>query len=204
MKDPHFLKLLLFINALVPLGLLASDAWNHQLGANPVESALHTTGKMALIFLLLTLAITPARKLTGWNWLSHFRRMLGLFAFFYGCTHFLIYLIFNQAFDLPAVVRDVIKRPFILYGMTCLLLMIPLAITSTNGMIKRLGAAKWKLLHALIYPAALAGVLHYWPIPKADKSQPKMFAAALTVLLGYRLLARARRLNKQPTQLSPP
>jgi len=190
MKDPQFAKLVVFINGFIPLALLSTDALHHNLGANPVEKSLHTTGQIALIFLLLTLCISPLRKLTGYNFFSHFRRMLGLFAFFYGLIHFSIYLAFNQSFNLSAVVQDTFRRPFILFGMTCLLFMIPLAITSTNGMIKRMGAKKWKLLHALIYPAAIAGVFHYYPIPKKDKTQPELFMAALAILLAYRLLTR--------------
>ena len=187
MKDPRFAKLVVFVNSLVPLALLASDAYDHNLGPDPVNSALHTTGNLALIFLLLTLCITPLRRLTGANWPSHFRRMLGLFAFFYALTHFGIYFSCLQVFSISGVIADTIKRPFILYGMSALVLMIPLAITSTNGMIKRLGAAKWHLLHRLIYVAAICGVVHYWKLVKADIRKPAIYAAALTLLLAYRV-----------------
>jgi len=197
MKNPGFAKFVVVVNGLVPLALLGWDAYWHQLGTNPLENALHATGKMALILLLLTLSVTPIRKLSGWNQLSHFRRSLGLLAFFYACVHFSIYLICYQSFNLPAVVTDVIKRPFILWGMTALLLMTPLALTSTNGIIKRMGGRRWKLLHTLIYPAAIAGVLHFWPIPKADKSQPDEFILVLAILLAYRLAAGGRRMAKQ-------
>jgi DMSO/TMAO reductase YedYZ heme-binding membrane subunit len=188
MPDPRFAKFVIFVNSLVPLSLLGWDAYQHQLGANPIEFALHTTGTLTLVFLLLTLTITPLRKLTGLNYFSHFRRMLGLYAFFYGATHLLIYVDFNQSFSIAAVVADTIKRPFILFGMTALLLLTPLAITSTNGMIKRLGAARWKRLHQLVYFAAIAGIVHYWLAVKADTRKPLAFAAALFTLLLLRVL----------------
>ena len=187
-KDPQFSKFVLFVNSLVPLALLAWDGYWHHLGANPTLYAIHTTGMLTLVFLFLTLAVTPLRKITGWNWLSHFRRMLGLYAFFYGCLHLLTYVVFQQSFNLKAVVNDTIKHPFILFGMTALLLMVPLAITSTNAMIKRLGAAKWKRLHQLIYISAIAGVLHYYLLVKADTRQPIAFAIVLAILFAYRLL----------------
>jgi len=193
MKDVRFPKFVLLVNSLTPLAVLLWDAWNGGLGANPIEFAIHTTGLLALIFILLSLTVTPARKILGFNYLSNFRRMLGLLAFFYGSCHFMIYLGCYQSFSLSGTVHDTIKRPFILLGMTCLFLMTPLAITSTNGMIRRLGALNWKRLHMLIYPASIAGVLHYWLLVKADTRQPRDFAAVLLVLLGYRLLAWVRR-----------
>jgi DMSO/TMAO reductase YedYZ heme-binding membrane subunit len=183
MKDPRFDKFILLVNGLVPLSLLGWDAYNNHLGANPIEFAIRTTGMTTLIFLLLTLAVTPARKLLGLNYLSNFRRMLGLFAFFYGSVHFLIYFGFYQSFSASAVIADTAKRPFILFGMTALFLITPLAITSTNGMIRRLGAPRWNLLHKLIYVAAASGVLHYYLLVKADTRKPLAFAAALAVLL---------------------
>ena len=160
---------------------------------NPLESALaYTTGTLALIFIMLTLAVTPIRKLTGWNWLSHFRRMIGLFAFCYALVHVSIYFNYDQALSVSGVVADTIKRPFILYGMAGLLFfMTPLALTSTNGMIKRLGARRWKWLHRLIYVAAVCGVVHYWKLVKADTRKPAVFTMVLAVLLGYRLIVAA-------------
>jgi DMSO/TMAO reductase YedYZ heme-binding membrane subunit len=193
MKDTRFPKFVLLVNSITPLALLAWDAVNGQLGANPIEFAIHTTGMLTLIFVLLTLCVTPARKILHFNYLSNFRRMLGLLAFFYGSLHFLIYLGFNESFSVSAAVQDTIKRPFILFGMTCLILMIPLAITSTQGMIRRLGAANWKRLHWLIYPAALAAVTHYWLFVKADTRKPKAFAMVLAVLLVYRIIAALRK-----------
>jgi DMSO/TMAO reductase YedYZ heme-binding membrane subunit len=198
MKDPPFAKFVLLINGVVPLALLCWDAYWNQLGPDRVAAALHTTGLLALIFLMLTLTITPVRKLTGWNWLSHFRRMLGLYSFFYGSLHFLIYFVFDRGLDMASVFADTARRPFILLGMTCLVLMIPLAITSTNGMIKRMGAAKWKRLHQLVYVCAIAGVIHFEWLVKADHRLPNAFAAVLVTLLAYRLL-RAPWLRAKPT-----
>jgi len=196
MKDPQFTKSVIFLNALVPLAILCWDAYAHQLGANPTETAIHVTGMMALIFLLLSLTVTPLRKVTGYNQLSHYRRMLGLFAFFYGCIHLFTYLDFDRAFSLAGTIDDVLSKKFIFFGMLALLLMVPLAATSTNGMIKRLGAAKWKRLHQLAYVAAMLGALHFWMSKKADKSLPWAFAIVLAILLGYRVLALVR--NKKP------
>src|ERR1700676_3299232 len=134
MKDPRFAKFVLLVNGAIPLGLVGWDAWHGQLGANPSNEAIHITGVMALIFIALTLLITPARKITGWNWLSHFRRMLGLYAFFYAAVHLLIYVGLYQRFDLGAVMHAAIKQWFIMFGMAALLMMAPLAATSTNGM----------------------------------------------------------------------
>lgn len=187
MKDPGFAKLVVFVNGLVPLALLCLDAWQHQLGTNPQEYAIRTTGMTALVFLMLTVAVTPARKITGWNFLSNFRRMLGLFAFFYGCVHLFIYAGLYEGFNLGAVLADALKRPFIFFGMTALLVMAPLAATSTNGIIKKMGAARWKRLHKLVYVAGIAGVLHYYYLVKADTRKPLAFAAVLAVLLGYRM-----------------
>ncbi len=198
MKDPQFAKLVLFVNALVPLTLLSWDAYSGQLGTNPSERAIRTTGMTALVFLTLCLAVTPVRKITGWNFLSNFRRMLGLFAFFYGCVHLFIYIAIYQSFSLSAAFADILRRPFIFYGMTALLLMAPLAATSTNGIIKKMGAARWKRLHTLIYPAGIAAVLHYYSLVKADVTLPKAFAVVLTLLLGYRLSKWAGRASKTP------
>ena len=189
MKDPAFPKLVVFINSCVPLALLGWDAYWHQLGANPSNFALRTTGMMALIFLILSLTVTPVRKITGYNFLSHFRRMLGLFAFFYGCMHLALYFTYDREFNLAGTLADVLKRPFILLGMASLLMMLPLAATSTNAMIKKLGGKNWKRLHTLAYPAAIAAVVHFYLLVKADIRQPAAFGFVLAVLLLYRLLA---------------
>jgi sulfoxide reductase heme-binding subunit YedZ len=189
MKDPRFVKFVVFVNSAVPLALLGWDALQHHLGANPINFALRTTGMLALVFLLLSLTVTPVRLVSGWNWLSHFRRMLGLWAFFYGCIHLSLYFGFDREFSFEGMVEDVAKRPFILAGMTALLLMVPLALTSTNASIKRLGSKRWKMLHRLAYVSAAAGVLHYYWLVKADIRQPVAFAIALAILLLYRVLA---------------
>lgn len=194
MKDPQFAKLIVFINSLVPLAMVIWDVAAGTAGANPTEYALHTTGLLAIIFLFLSLTITPLRLITGANWLSHFRRMLGLFAFFYGSVHLVVYFIFYQSGSLAGVIKETGERPFILFGMSALLLMLPLAITSTNGMIKRLGGKNWKRLHWLVYACAILGMLHYWNASKLIGSQQKVFAGVLAMLLGYRVV---RVLGKQ-------
>lgn len=190
-------KPLIFIGGLLPLAWLCWLAWQGQLGANPVETLSHRTGDWSLRFLLLTLAITPARRLTGWNRLQQFRRMLGLFAFFYVSLHLAVYLIFDQFFDGPAIVADVIKRPYLTVGFAAFLLLIPLAVTSTRGMMKRLGK-NWQRLHRLVYLIAVLGVLHYAWLVKADLTEPLLYGGVLAMLLGYRLWWRWRGTGFQP------
>lgn len=190
MKDVRFTKFVLFTNALVPLGLLLWDVYRKRVGANPAEFMTRTTGIMTLVFLMITLAVTPARKITGLNWLVKFRRMLGLFAFFYGFLHLLTYISFDRYFNLRSVPGDVVKRPFIAFGMTAFLLMLPLAITSTNKMVKRLGGKRWSRLHKLIYAAGSAGALHFWLFVKSDTRLPLTFGFILLLLLGHRLLVK--------------
>jgi len=175
------------VNALVPLALLGWDGYNHQLGANPLEYVTHTTGILTLVFLLLTLAVTPTRKFTGIPWLVRVRRMLGLFAFFYGTLHLITYMWFDKAFAVIAIAKDVWARPFIAIGMTGFFLMLPLAITSTNKMVKRIGGKRWQQLHKLTYVAGIAGVLHYWMLVKADTRIPIAFGIVLLILFAYRL-----------------
>ena len=195
MNDVKFNKILLFINALVPLALLGYDFSRGNLGANPVEFFLRTTGVLTLVFLLITLAVTPLRKIFGWNSLIKFRRMLGLYAFFYGCLHLSTYLGFDRALSLSSALGDIWQRPFIAVGMVSFALMIPLAVTSTNGMIKRLGGKNWQKLHQLIYLTAIGGVVHYWMIVKSDITYPLLFGAVLAFLLGYRYYANKPKLQ---------
>lgn len=184
---PHRLsKPLVFIACLLPLAWLLWRFGSDQLGVNPVETLSHRTGDWSLRFLLLTLAVTPLRRLTGWNGAQRFRRMLGLFAFFYASLHFLVYLVFDQFFDLTAILADIAKRPYITVGFAAFVLLIPLAVTSTQRMIKRLGRS-WTRLHRLVYLIAVLGVLHYLWLVKADLREPLLYAAILGVLLGYRL-----------------
>lgn len=183
------LKALLFLMCLVPAGIMALGIFGLagiNLGANPIEELIHRLGIWGLRFLLITLAVTPLRYLTGWNWLIRFRRMLGLFAFFYVLMHFLTYAGLDQRFGLTAIFEDVVKRPFITIGFSALILLIPLAVTSTNGMMRRLGR-RWQKLHRLVYLIAILGVWHfYWQV-KLDTLEPSVYAAILAALLGYRI-----------------
>jgi sulfoxide reductase heme-binding subunit YedZ len=186
------LKVAVFLAALVPLARLAWKGYQQMLGANPIEVITHSTGDWTLIFLMLTLSITPLRKLTGQPWLIRFRRMLGLFAFFYASLHFTTYIFLDKFFDVHEMVKDIAKRKFITIGFTAFVLLIPLAATSTAGMIRRLGK-RWQMLHRLIYVSAIAGVIHYWWLVKADVRKPQYYAIVLILLLGYRLLAAQRK-----------
>jgi methionine sulfoxide reductase heme-binding subunit len=187
MNDVRFNKILLSVNAFVPLAFLFFDAFRGRLGANPIEFFLRATGVLTLTFLLVTLAITPVRRLTGRNDLVKYRRMLGLYAFFYAVLHLVTYSIFDKSLDLPAIVGDVIQRPFIAVGMLALVLLIPLAVTSTNAWVKRLGGKNWARLHKLSYPIAILGVLHFWMIVKSDVFYPAIFGMVLLLLLGWRV-----------------
>lgn len=190
MKDFRFTKFVLFTNALVPLALLLWDVLRKRVGANPGEFMTRTTGIMTLAFLLITLAVTPMRKITGLNWLVKFRRMLGLFAFFYGFLHLLTYVWFDRYFNLRSIPRDVATRPFIAFGMTAFFLMLPLAFTSTDKMLKRLGGKRWGKIHKLIYAAGIAGALHFWLFVKSDTRLPLTFGFILLLLLAHRLLVK--------------
>ena len=192
MDDIRFYKILIATNSLIPLALLAYDGWRGQLGANPIEFFLRTTGVLTLVFLIVTLAVTPLRKTFGWNPLVKYRRMLGLFAFFYGFLHLTTYSVFDRSLSLPGIVGDVAQRPFIAIGMAAFFLLIPLAITSTNGWVKRIGGKNWAKLHKLTYVAALLGVVHFWMIVKSDIFYPALFGVVLAGLLAYRLMNRRR------------
>jgi len=189
MKDIKFYRLLVFVNALVPLALVGWDWRRGQLGANPLDFVTRTTGTLTLVFLVLTLAVTPLRKWTGANWLVRLRRMVGLYAFFYGALHLAAYVWFDKWFDAAAIAQDVARRRFILVGVLAFTSLVPLAITSTDRMIKRLGGKRWQKLHRLTYLAAAAGVLHYYLLVKSDVRKPLAFAALVALLLGYRLFA---------------
>lgn len=192
----RFLKVTVFLFCLVPLGQLLLETfglWDFSLGPNPVEELIHRLGSWGLNFLLITLAVTPLRQLSGQPWLLRFRRMLGLFAFFYVLLHFLVYAGLDQRFDLPVIFEDIAERPYITLGFAAFVLLLPLAATSTRGMVRRLGA-RWKKLHRLVYPIAILGVWHYYWLVKADVLQPLLYAATLAFLLGYRVwMARGSR-----------
>lgn len=182
-----------FAAALVPLGLLVRAALSNGLGANPIEAVTHTTGDWTLRFLLMTLAVTPLRWITGWNPAVRFRRMLGLFAFFYGMLHLLTYVVLDKFFAWHEILRDVMHRRFIMVGATALALLVPLAATSTAGMIRRMGGRAWQALHRLVYLSAIAGVVHYWWLVKADVTKPRVYAVVLGTLFGVRLIVAWRR-----------
>ena len=201
MNVGRFARAIALLNGAVPAALLGWDAARGQLGANPVNFAIRTTGILALIFLLLSLLITPASRITGRGWLVQFRRMLGLYAFFHAGLHFLIFFGLDRGGSVPGTLSEVVKRPYLLVGALGLVLMAPLAATSTDGMIRRLGPRRWKALHRLAYAAAVAGVVHFAMLVKADVSRPLAFAAALAILLGYRLVAHYLRLRSALSKL---
>ena len=183
----------LFVLALMPFALLIYRGLNNDLGANPVETINRFTGDWVLRFLLITLAITPLRRLFGWNALLRYRRMLGLFAFFYVCLHFLSYAWLDQYFAIADIIKDVAKRPYITVGFACFLMLIPLAATSTNAMIRRLGARRWQRLHRLVYLVGVGGIVHFLWLVKSDLREPLIYGAILAILLGFRLWDRVRR-----------
>ena len=176
-----------FLLCLVPLARLLVLGLTDGLTANPIEFITRSTGTWTLVLLLVTLAVTPLRRALGWPWLLRLRRMLGLYAFFYGCLHLTTYVWLDQFFDPASIVRDIVKRPFITMGFTAFMLMLPLALTSSHAMVRRLGAARWQRLHRLVYAVALAGVVHYWWLVKRDITQPLIYALVLAGLLAARV-----------------
>jgi sulfoxide reductase heme-binding subunit YedZ len=194
----RWLKPLVFLVCLVPVAQLAVGFLRNELGANPIEYITHATGDWTLRFLLITLAITPVRKVFGPPDLIRFRRMLGLFAFFYGCLHFTTWLWLDKFFDLHDIRADIVKRRFITVGMIGLALMIPLAVTSTAGWIRRMGGRNWQRLHRLIYISAAAGVVHYYWLVKSDIRKPVMYGGLLAILLGWRAMAARQRTQPHP------
>ena len=190
-----WIKIPVFLVCLLPAMHLLWRGLHQDLGANPVEAITDTTGDWTLRFLLITLAITPVRKIANQPWLIRFRRMFGLFAFFYACLHFTTYIWLDQYFDLRSMIKDGGKRPFITAGFTAFVLLIPLALTSTAGWIRRLGGARWQRLHRLIYVSGLAGAIHYYWKVKSDVREPVFYLAIVLLLLTFRVVtaARARR-----------
>ena len=183
------LKVLVWIVCLGPLLTLLAKGFHlisQDLGADPISVITLTTGHWTLRFLLIALSVTPARRITGWNWLIRFRRLLGLFAFFYGCLHLLTYLWFDKFFHLSEIIPDIGKRPFITMGFLAWTLMLPLALTSTTASIRRLGK-RWQTLHRLIYFSATAGVIHFWWLVKKDITRPEKYAVVLALLLLFRI-----------------
>ena len=183
-------KTVVFTLALLPLLKLLLNAFQDDLGANPIEKITHLTGFWTLTFLLISLTATPIRKLSGWFWPIRLRRMLGLFAFFYACLHFLTYLVLDQFFDWSAIWADIAKRPYITIGFSAFVGLLPLAITSNDKITRKIGGKTWRRLHSLIYPIAIAGVVHFIWLVKKDLTTPLIFALLLTLLLSARLVVR--------------
>jgi sulfoxide reductase heme-binding subunit YedZ len=185
-------KPLVFALCLLPLAWVVERALTDQLGANPIEAATRFLGEWGLRFLLLSLAVTPLRQLLQWPTVMRFRRMIGLFGFAYVGLHLTSYVALDQFFDLAAIWADIVKRTYITLGMAAFLLLVPLAVTSTAGWVKRLGALRWQRLHRLVYPAAVLAVAHYYMLVKADIREPLLYAAILAALLGWRVWRRWR------------
>lgn len=193
-------KTTVFVAATIPLALLVVRGVAGELGANPIESVTHQTGIWALRLLFVTLAISPLRRLSGWHSIMSVRRMLGLLAFFYATLHFGTYLMLDQFFDLGSIVEDVVRRPYLSVGLGAFTLLVPLAVTSTKAMIRRLGGKRWLQLHRLIYLSAVAAVVHYLWLVKADTRSPLIYGTILAALLGYRawqvLYTAPKRMSK--------
>lgn len=192
------LKPAVFTLSLLPLAWLVWQVFFGYLGVNPIETVNRYLGDWAIRFLLIALAVTPARKIAGWTKLARLRRMLGLFAFFYACLHVSSYVGLDLFFDWQTLWKDVLKRRYITVGMATFLILLPLAITSTNAMVRRLGGRRWQALHRLVYVAGPLAVVHFWWMVKADKTEPMLYAALVGVLLGYRLLAAWLERRRRP------
>ena len=190
-------KALVFTLCLVPLTWLVAEFLQGQLGANPIQTLLRELGDWALRFVLIGLAITPIRVVTGWGEPLHYRRMIGLFAFFYALLHLASYIGLDQFFDWRIIGEEIVKRPFITIGMIGMAMLIPLAATSTSGMVKRLGARRWKMLHRAVYVVGALGVVHFYMMIKADFREPIIYGAILAVLLGVRGIVKLRRVAKR-------
>ena len=186
-KQIFILKVVVWVLCLAPIAIWIYQGFHAQLGANPVDRIQNKTGLVTIRLLMVTLAVTPLRRITGWNWLIRFRRLLGLFTFSYAVIHLLIYSVADHQMDIAEIITDVTKRPFILIGMLGLLCLLPLAITSTAGWIRRLGGKNWNRLHKLIYVTGVAGVIHFWLRVKKDHSEPNMYIAILAVLFAIRI-----------------
>ncbi len=188
----RIVKPTVFFVSLLPATLLTWYALTDQLGANPIEEIVRTSGDWTLRFLLITLAITPTRRLSGFHWIARLRRMIGLFAFFYACLHFLSYLVLDQFFAWGEILKDILKRPFITVGLVSFVMLVPLAVTSTNKMMKRLGGKRWQRLHQSVYIIACGGVLHYLWMVKADIRDPIIYGSILILLLSHRAWSKRK------------
>jgi len=204
-KFVRLLKLLVFVICLGPAFVLTWKGFHNRLGANPIDVITRTTGHWTLTFLLITLGVTPVRRITSMAWLIRFRRMLGLYAFFYSSLHLMTYVWLDKFFDIHDMLHDIARRRFITAGMTAWTLMLPLALTSTAGWIRRLGGKRWRMLHRLIYFSAAAGVIHFIWLVKADLRRPLTYGAVLAALLAFRLLIWIRtRLRAHPAEVREP
>ena len=199
MPSIRWSKILLFALCLAPLGWLGWRAWHEALTANPIEYVTHFTGDWTIRFIVVSLAVTPLRRLLNRPVLIRYRRMLGLFAFFYGSLHFLTYFCIDQFFDFHAIAKDIAKRPYITVGFAGFVSLIPLAVTSTAGWIRRMGGRSWQRLHRLVYVTAIAGVVHYYWLVKSDIRLPALYAVLVALLLGYRAGAWNRSGARQPS-----
>jgi sulfoxide reductase heme-binding subunit YedZ len=186
MNNIAYYRNLVILAGIGPLLMLGWDAWNDQLGANGVNNALHITGILSLVFLFFSLVITPLKVLTGWSSIIAYRRALGLYGFAYAALHFVIYVALDRMGSVSSTIEEIVSRRFLLVGFIALAMMLPLAVTSTNAMIRKLGPVRWKLLHRLAYAATILGVVHYYMLVKSDVRQPLAFAAVLTPILGFR------------------
>jgi sulfoxide reductase heme-binding subunit YedZ len=198
MRRIRWSKVLVFLLCLAPLFRLAWRVWNQDVTANPTEFIQHFTGDWAIRLIVATLAVTPLRKLLGVPGLIRFRRMIGLLAFFYACLHVLTYLWLDKLFDFPAMLKDVGKRPFITAGFAAFVCLVPLALTSTAGWIRRLGGKRWQRLHSLVYVTAIAAVAHYYWLVKSDIRQPVLYGTLVALLLAWRVVSRAIRNGALP------
>jgi sulfoxide reductase heme-binding subunit YedZ len=198
MRRIRWSKVLVFLLCLAPIFRLAWRMWNQDVTANPTEFIQHFTGDWAIRLIVATLGVTPLRKLLGVPGLIRFRRMIGLFAFFYACLHFLTYLWLDKLFDFPAMLKDVGRRPFITAGFAAFVCLVPLAVTSTAGWIRRLGGKRWQRLHTLIYVTAIAAVVHYYWLVKSDIRQPMLYGTLVALLLAWRVVSRAIRNGAPP------
>lgn len=202
---PRWLRPLLFVVCLIPAAwvafAIASDFFNgtRLLGSNPIKEAEHFTGRWVLRFLAITLAVTPIRQTLGWNWLQRYRRMFGLFAFAYATLHLSIYFFLDLELAWGDLWADIVKRPYITIGMAAFALLVPLAVTSTAKMVKRLGGKRWAALHRLIYVIVVLGTIHFWMAVKRDITLPLVFALIFAVLLGYRVATWRRRRSRTAT-----
>lgn len=203
MKYQNIIRLILHLLCWLPLVRLIIDWQRDDLTANPIEFLTHSTGTWALVILLASLTITPLRKIKALNWTIKLRKMLGLYAYFYVCLHFAIYIWLDHFFDWARIGEDIAKRPYITVGFAAFLMLVPLALTSNKFSIRKLTGKRWQQLHWLVYPAAICGVVHYYWLVKADITKPMIYAAALAVLLGIRILYKLKPQQRSPREYKP-